>query len=98
MARTYTGKLKDFVRVHARYVSLHAGVTDTYTLATWADMVAECAQRWRVPAPAPPRGRLGPTRTRTGVRWPAGIGGRTTCSRRLSPARRCCVSRRGPSP
>ena len=43
MARTYTGKLEDFVRVHARYVSLHAGVTDTYTLVTWADMVAECA-------------------------------------------------------
>jgi hypothetical protein len=43
MARTYTGKLEDFVRVHARYVSLHAGVTDTFTLATWADMVAECA-------------------------------------------------------
>ena len=39
MARTYTGKLEGFVRVHARYVSLHAGVTDTYTLATWADMV-----------------------------------------------------------
>ncbi len=43
MARTYTGKLEDFVRVHARYVSLHAGVSDTFTLATWADMVAECA-------------------------------------------------------
>ena len=46
MARTYTGKLEDFVRMHARYVSLHAAVSDTFTLATWADQEAH----WRAVA------------------------------------------------
>ena len=45
MAKSYMSKLDEFVRVLAEYAARNAGVTETYTLATWADMVAECARQ-----------------------------------------------------